>query len=280
MPNQRQIIIFTHFGNSSYLEYTLACARKTNPEARLIFLGDYFNLHTAKQHGGEHHFFGGPPGPDRARFNRVFRHVRGPNHPSFQYGADWLRYVFERWFYVQEFIASQGITRFWHFDSDTMILQNLTPHAQRLADVDFTVQCGGACLNGLVSRVVVDEFCRYVCDLFEDQDLLTQQQMRYDTIHPAYALTEMFAFRRFKEQTQRPWKHLMHYQEDVAFDDCVGMPDGFDELRMGPNRAMKQLYNHNGKIYGSRNGQLVEFVSVNLSWQQDGMFKWVLDCIK
>lgn len=55
--NNGTIIIFSHYGFSSFLKYTLACARFTNPKARLIFLGDENNRSVACQEGWEHYLF-------------------------------------------------------------------------------------------------------------------------------------------------------------------------------------------------------------------------------
>ena len=74
----REIVIFTHYGNSEYLFYTLGCAKKTNADARLIFLGDEFNRSVAVSAGWEFHQFTDYLGSDLDQlFLRVFKHIQG-----------------------------------------------------------------------------------------------------------------------------------------------------------------------------------------------------------
>ena len=135
------VLIFSHYGYSAYLECSLACARKTNPDARLIFLGDKFNADVAKRHGWEHYLFEDFTSEFHPRFLEVFKHIQGIKHTPIKNGRDWLKYVFERWLYIDAFVKSRSIDRFWHFDSDTMVLRDLRQYDADLAWADFSVQC-------------------------------------------------------------------------------------------------------------------------------------------
>ena len=273
-------IIFSHYGYSTYLEYTLSCAKKTNPNARFIFLGDQDNADVARRHGWEHYEFSAYRSTFHPRFEAVFRHVKGPHAVSVKNGRDWLRYVTERWLFLEAFANQFGIRRFWHFDSDTMILQDIGPHDEVLKDFDFSVQCNGTCLNGIVTLDVLNEFSAHICKKFSDEAYLRSQQEEFDTINPTYSLTEMRLFDLYKSATHRPWLHLLDYRKDLVFDDCICQDHGFQMMEMpAGHNPIKQLFHQQGRIFGSRRGELVEFVTLNLSWVSDSLFQWVLSIV-
>lgn len=273
------IILFSHYGYSSYLEYSLKCARKTNPEARLILLGDEYNADVAKRNNWEHYLFRDFSSRSQARFDQSFKHVQGRKHNHIKNGVDWLRYVFERWFFIDGFMKREKINRLWHFDSDTMILKNLQAFDASLLEYDFSVQCNGTCLNGIVSRDVVSEFCEHICHLFEDDDFLLAQQQEFDTVSPGYAFTEMRAFSNYMESTSHRGIHLLAYSTDQIFDDCICQSHGFEMTNLPSGQHVKAIYSRDGKIFGIRNQTIIEFISLNLSWVPDYVFQWMLDVL-
>ena len=270
-----QVIVFSHYGYSDYLEYTLQCARKTNPFARLIFLGDQSNKEIAHKHGWEHFYFENYNGDLNKRFCSAFRHIQGKNHNPIKNGKDWLRYVFERWFYIENFVQQENISRFWHFDSDTMILRDLGYFAETLSDFEFTVQCNNTCLNGLMNKEVVSDYCRHICDLFESPDYLAKQQLEFDTINPDYAFTEMRAFDDFKMKSDLRWANLMLYNDQYVFDDCICQEHGFQMTKLFKGPFVKDVHSIDGFFCGIRDGQKVSFVTLNLSWVPIYLFRWV-----
>ena len=272
-------LIFTHYGYQNYLEYTLLCVRKTNPNARLILLGDQFNADVTVRHGWEHYLFDNYISRFHDRFSKVFCHVQGSGHNPIKSNRDWLKYVFERWFFIESFLERESIDRFWHFDTDTMILQDLQVHQQNLDWADFTVQCNNTCLNGLIRSVVVSEFCLHICELFENSEFISGQQHEFDTVNPGYAFTEMRAFDHYKQATSRPWAHLLTYQNDEIFDDCICQKHGFKMRSLPSGELVKELFSRRGKIYGMQEDSEVAFVSLNLSWVPDYLFVWVLEAL-
>lgn len=223
--------------------------------------------------------FGNYQGRYQQRFAKVFRHVQGRDHGHIKNGQDWLRYVFERWFFIDGFLAEESIGRFWHFDSDTMVLKDLSSYDMKLGGVDFSVQCNGTCLNGVMNSAVVAEYCEHICHLFENEDFLAAQQHEFDTIHPAWAFTEMRAFDDYKSSTPRLWLHLLHYCDDQVFDDCICQEHGFQMCSLPSGEMVKQVVSRAGGIWGTRDGREVEFVTLNLSWVPDYVFSWVMACL-
>lgn len=274
------VIIFSHYGHSSYLDYTLACAKMTNPNARLIFLGDEANKHVAEKNGWEHYSYINYESVFQQRFRDVFKHVQGRQHAHIKNGKDWLRYVFERWFYIEGFLKKEGIKKFWHFDSDTMIIQSLNEHEEELSEYDFTVQCNGTCLNGLIGTQTVSEFCEHICSLFESKTYIENQQHEFNTINPRYAFTEMRAFADYKYRTSKKWLHLLFYKENKVFDDALCQDHGFNIIKLPIGKTVKQVYFKEGIAYGVRDHKEIQFVTLNLSWLPDYIFRWALKMIQ
>ena len=277
--NKSLPVIFTHYGNSSYLKYTLECLKKTNTQSRLILLGDSTNKQVALKYGWEFFDLSAYSDVLHERFSLCFTHIKGKKFSHIRNGKDWLRYVFERWFIVNTFIKQENINRFWHFDSDTMVIHNLSDYVPHLAHYDFTLQCNNTCLNGLISSTVVNEFCIHICQLFENKPYLEEQQSEFDSISPSYAFSEMRAFDHYQKLSEKKRVHLTIAFDNLVFDDCISQEHGFTMTVLPSGEHIKNIFFENGKAYGYRDKELIEFASLNLSWVPDYLFAWVLTAL-
>lgn len=128
-------IIFIHRGDSFYLSHTVAQARSSNPESRLILLGDRSNSFYL---GVEHHryedYF------DEAReFAKLFTYEYFPN-----YQYPWILFCHQKYFTLRDFVREQGIEKFLLIDSDVMIYERLEPYLQYYRDYRMTVSASTA----------------------------------------------------------------------------------------------------------------------------------------
>jgi hypothetical protein len=274
-----ETIIYTHFGASDYLSRTLECASITNPSARRILIGDDQNRGIGYAAGWEFIAADEIRSCMRREFSEVFRWVQGKNHNPMTNGRDWLRYVFERWFIVQEYCVRSNISYFWHFDSDVMILAPLSPFSKILHDdgVTCTRQCNDTCLNGYVQTTVLTAFCQFVIALFRDDAFLADQQREFDEIHPDYAFSEMRAFKKYCE-VRGGGVHLESYFDGWWFDDCICQDDGFDMVRLRHVNAyrVKDIWFIGDGFYGYKTGKVYRFAALNCSWVPLGVFDWIL----
>ena len=189
-------IIFIHYGNTPYLEYTLRLARYHNPNKRVILLGDESNA-WLKKIDIEHYLFADfARSTEVDKFNQVYKFIAGEKKRK----PEWTKFVFLRWFYIYNFIREYGIKQFWTFDSDTLILADLSTWEGVFIKFDCTTQCRGSCLNGFVaSQEVVKKYVEKINELFERVDYLNEQkeEMKRD---PNWAFTEMRAFDTYKKE--------------------------------------------------------------------------------
>jgi hypothetical protein len=280
ITDQRELLIFTHYGNADYLAYTLRQGTRSNPEMRRILIGDEKNRATAIAAGWEHYLLRDLTSKKRDEFNARFRWVQGPKHQPIKGGQDWLRFVFERFYCVATFLSTTGASHFWHFDSDTMILHPLRRYTDEILRqaVACTTLCNDYCPSGLITSPFLDGYCDSMIRFFQDENYLDAKQSIYDSQRPGDAFTEMPAFCDYRTLTGFKTFHLSSAfsSEGVWFDDCICQSDTFVTLpKMGDRRSIKALRSRTGAIVCDRQGKEMEFATVNCSWVPIDVFRWI-----
>jgi hypothetical protein len=270
-------IIFIHRYSSSYLKQTLAAARLSNPRKHIVLLGDPTNRWIERL-GIEHVDMDGiASSPERDTFRRVFQVVAGREHGR----ADWVQFVFDRWFIIYAYARRNGFERFWTFDSDTMILQNLFQFEEGFAELDCTEQCHGACMNGYIgSLTTVQAYLDHINTLFQDGSYLEARRRDF-LVAPQNAFTEMGAYLDFKRTRQPRTLHLGIIRDGAFFDDCISRPDGM-ETRLCEGRTVKAVYRVGSCFYCRQlsSGDLVRVNTLNMSWAPEFLFLNVLNALK
>jgi hypothetical protein len=104
-------IIYFHEGFSPYLPFALRQARISNPDARIILLGDYQNRIQGIQY--EHYLLSDYDGRHQ-EFLECYRHFH-PGHLGDE------RRCIERWVYLSEFLKKKKIEEFLFLDSDMLL---------------------------------------------------------------------------------------------------------------------------------------------------------------
>lgn len=264
-------VIFCHYGFSDYLEYTLNCAKFNNPAKDVILLGDECNQKIAERCGAMHFLINDYNyGEAINTFDSVYRLVQGRKHNNIKNGKDWVKFVFKRWFYVYNFVVANGITSFWHFDSDNMLLDPLQHHEQFFSSYDVTEQCNGNCMNGFISSPeVVYGYIQKINELFQRREFLQSYQKEYDEIHPEYAFTEMGAYVTFKNEEGLNSVRLNTIVNDSSFDDCICQKHGMQMETLPSGKKIKKvLLGPGGTFFCQResDGSLIKMNSLNLSW--------------
>ena len=169
-------IIFIHKGDvkdsiekQSFLNTTLKCAALFNPNKTINFLGDNSNKKFSLNISSNVKFYNitdyGVNTTEMNIFQKVFRVVKGKQHGY----NEWIKFVFQRFFYLYDFLEKQIIDSFWIFDSDTMIITDLKNHEYKYKQYDCTEQCNGMCINGYINtREIIRKYIIYINSLFLD----------------------------------------------------------------------------------------------------------------
>lgn len=273
-------LIFIHYGPASYLRIVLRAAQRSNPGRAIYFLGDdtnrrfvpvgvtYFPLAEFRR------------GSLLEQFSKVFVPIAGSAHHYTKEGGTetWLKFVFERWFIIREFLQDRGVDSFWTFDSDTLIAGDLAARQSRFVVYDATEQCCGGCLNGWISsRSVVDGYCEKMVELYCRPPYLEAQRERLQS-QPRQAFNEMDAWQTFRDEAKLKTLAIGKPHEGEAFDDALAFTAGWQtsttQLRRG-QFVKKIARDRRGGFFGftENEGNPVRFVTLNMSWMPDYLFR-------
>lgn len=270
-------IIFIHYGNSDYLQYTLTAARFFNPNERIILLGDKENVNICKQVEVEHYYFEDfNNGEELAQFDKVYTFIAGTKHGR----KAWTNFVFKRWFYIYNFIVSQSINSFWTFDSDNLILTFLPTQEKKFIGYDCTEQCAGICMNGFVSnRTIVKGYVDKINELFTREDYISKIKDEF-VDHPEWAFTEMRAYTIYRDESRLNSIRLNTIIENETFDDCICFSDGMVTNPKTINGFhLKQIYKYSdGGLYckSIKQKNFIKLNSLNMSWVPTTLYDIIL----
>ena len=273
-------IIFIHYGYASYLRRALRAARHSNPHGRIILLGDESNRNLARGLGEFYHYEALACSAKAREFGEVFQVIEGAKHRFTKPGgtARWLRFVFQRWFCLEEFAKEKGIEGFWTFDSDTLILADLSTRADRYAEFDVTTQCRDNCLNGWIgSRRIVKNYTSCILDLFKDECFLESQHRRLQAAS-GLAFTEMDAFREFRCRSGVRAFHAAQPLLGEFFDDALAFDADYEPspAKIGGKITIKRLWRSNHHALYARpqeTDQFARLLTANFSWLPDYLWK-------
>lgn len=269
-------IIFVHYGASSYLRKALLAAARSNPAKRIFLLGDDTNRSLAR---GAASFvdcrdFDGTA--KLAAFDRIFTPLEGRRHRFNKPGGtgQWLRFVFRRWFLVEEFLCREQIDRFWTFDSDTLILAPLASREARFAGLECTTQCRDCCLNGFIaSRALVECYTRAMSSFFLDAPFMARQKQRLEK-QSGLAFNEMDAFGEFRRREKVRALHAAQPVDGEFFDDALAYDANFEAspVKIAGRIPVKRLWISPDRALYARHlasGRFVRMITCNLSWLPD-----------
>ncbi|HZZ72877.1 MAG TPA: hypothetical protein VFE24_11550 [Pirellulales bacterium] len=274
-------ILFCHFGYSNYLPFVLQAARRANPDKEVVLLGDERNVQLARECAVTHAFFRDyANGEEIDAFHACYRLIQGKDHRAFKSGVDWVKFVFLRWFYIYNYLRAQQIQSFWHFDSDTMIVEPLAPQEGKFQPYACTEQCNGICLMGWVSGpAVVGNYLRKINELFHREPYLAAQQREFDEQSPGYAFTEMRAFMAFRDEERPPTVRLNRIVDGVSFDDYIVVEHGLEMERLPNGKPVKRVgLSSDGRFYcrDLATGAAVRMISFNMSWAPFYLYPLIL----
>lgn len=151
-------VILIHRGNSFYLAHTIAQARSSNPESRLILLGDRSNSFYlgVEHHRYEDHF------EEAREFAKLFTYEY---FPTYQY--PWILFCHQKYFALRDFVRAQGIDQFLLIDSDVMIYEPIGPYFEHYKDYRMTLSASSTPSAQAAFAIVNDStIIAALCDVF------------------------------------------------------------------------------------------------------------------
>ena len=255
-------IILIHRGDSFYLAHAIAQARSSNPESRLILLGDRSNSFYL---GVEHHryedYF------DEARkFAQLFTYEHFSN-----YQYPWILFCHQKYFALRDFVRAQGIDRFLLIDSDVMLYEPIEPYFRHYAGARMTVSCpetspvAHAAFAVVNDSAVIAELCTLYTEMFSQP----AAQLRKSTAtNMFYEMVGLFLLLKkdhsgllntYCEEANFAINHSMLEDPRFEYEDKL-VRIGWDagrplatERRTGRNRNLPALHFHGRAKYVMKN---------------------------
>lgn len=276
-------LIFIHYGPAHTLRTVFLAAQRSNPQRRIILLGDETNRRFVPRGVTFFPLADFRNGELLRRFEEVFVPISGrAHHFTKEGGVDvWLRFVFVRWFIIREFLHAKNIESFWIFDSDTLIAGDLGVRESRLVGLDATEQCLGGCLNGWISsRAVVDGYCEKMIEIYHRTDYLDVQRRRLEE-HTGLAFNEMDAWQTHRSEVGLKTRVLGVPQEGEAFDDALAITSGWQTAATKirnriPVKRLARRARGGFFSFSSADSRPVQLVTLNLSWMPDYLYQRLL----
>lgn len=153
-------IVFLYRGNRNFLPYTLYQAKRTNPDARIILLGDNLNRHYKAI--CEHYSC-----DDFLQYSKKLKEVY--RHKS-QWGEDFEYVCIERWFILHEFMLKHNLENAILLDSDILVYNNLNRVKEEFPHYNMTWLGFSAHVNFIKNREILKQYCEFVLKNYRNQD--------------------------------------------------------------------------------------------------------------
>lgn len=154
-------IILIHRGDSFYLAHCIAQARSSNPDSRLILLGDRSNSFYI---GVEHHCY-----EDHFNSARFFQKLFTYEYfPNYQY--PWILFCHQKYFALRDFIHSTGIEKFLLLDSDVMLYEPIAPYFDYYSNYHLTLSKSSEATSAQAAFSIVNkpEIIGILCSIYEE----------------------------------------------------------------------------------------------------------------
>jgi hypothetical protein len=274
-------IIFCHYGVSKYLKYSLLAA-KISGNKECILIGDEKNKKITIEKGWTHIEFKKIKSEKINNFELVFKPISGSMHRNIKNNGDWLKFVFKRWFYIEEYCVQNNISHFFCFDSDTLVLDNLSKYIEKFSLIKGTSQCEGNCLNGFVSLDLLKRYTQHILNIYSDNSFIKMQEL--DLMSNKYfAFTEMRAFNDFNSHLNFDEKILPIncFFKNYYFDNALRHDEGFECVKVPLiGYKHKNIKRKGSNIVGVKNGEDFIFLTLNMSWLPVYYYRWPLKVIE
>ena len=237
-------LIFLHIGDIFYLKYTLKSAVFHNQNIDVILIGDNSNKKYEKLGVKHFHFNDYLDSNDIKEFQTYFQLIGGTQFLEINTskGYNWTKYNFLKWFVLRNFLEKQGLKSCWIFDSDNMVLCNLSKKNFFFEHLDCTVRPAFSMIMGKINNLeVLQNYCTTIIQLFKDKKFLDKQRLEFID-YPKYGFTMMRAFMKFHEKYNNRYRvdtFEKIVDKEIFLDTLFRKREGLFELnkkKEGENR--------------------------------------------
>lgn len=247
-------VIITHFGDSYFLPHVLSQLKKSNPQKRIVLLGDSSN----KFYQGLVDWFDIRDYSLLAdKFSKNYHHL-SPNNRKYEL------FCFVRWFAILEFMKRNIIPKAWCLDSDVMVYDDLTKTETLFSSKPMSISdvSGGCCLINDIN--ILENLCQKMMETYEDESTLTRlREHLVNPIHPkiACSVSDMYFFADLKMKLGDEIGDFSKITNSSIFDSNIYLQEG-----LVMNGDIKKVCWDKGQPFGlTMDGKRVDFVILHFA---------------
>ncbi|MEO8256929.1 MAG: hypothetical protein ABI868_06240 [Acidobacteriota bacterium] len=253
-------IVFIHQSNSEHLTYSLAQARKSNPNSTVFLLGDDSN---DGYPGVEHHRLS-DYSVGAAQFEEVYTHY-STHSVSFELVC------FQRWFILRDFLAARQIEQCVYLDSDVLLYADVSEDISKFRRFDFTL-CWNTigCVFFLNRLDGLERLCQFMLDLYTRKDPYLYDRMvahfaSRQKNHLPGGTCDMTALQFYNELNFGRIGEASYIIDGSVYDPNINMPHPGFEMEDG----IKKITWHGEHPYGTYlpTGESIRFNSLHFNGQ-------------
>jgi hypothetical protein len=240
-------IITVHRSNAKYLGICLLQARRSNPESRVILLGDGAN----DCHPAAEHFDCGGLSRSAQAFSSVYKHLS-----LSPFGFE--LFCIQRWFIISEFMRERAIEAAFVQDSDVMLFGKVGENRPAEAAMAF---CGNSGHVAYVTRAGLEHFCQYIMDYYTEPERMARLVSifgAYRAKHRSGGICDMTLIHHYRREHPKMVSDLSTHNAATAFDNNINSPDGYASWC-----GMKRIYFADGEAVAYRDRRPVRFAAVH-----------------
>lgn len=235
-----ETIIFVHKTNPYYLYAALRQAKNSNPDNRIILLGDKTNN---KYDFVEHYNIENYMDSAR-RFEKVYQH-HSPNSFNFEL------FCFQRWFVIRDFIERELGTNmdFLYCDTDFLLFDNISKDFTTWSQYDMTICRTGTPCCTYFNIGIIEKFTDFIYKRYSTKDGLEMISSYVNELKMKkrrYGISDMTAFSAYQNTYLQRVLRV-----DIPIDDtcyCHNINDPIDGYEM-QGKYMKIIHK-NSCFYG------------------------------
>ncbi len=267
-------ILYFHLGYQPYLEFTLAQTRASNPNSRLILLGDRANRRiAAAEHRMAENFFA-----EATAFAELYRHrSTNPYTPELR--------CFQRWYAFLELMQEENLPEALICDSDIMLFADFSRRFPEERETDCALSVPAdqedfrwcACPHLAYWKIdALRQFCEFNNRIYrEDDPRLAEKWRRQRESGQPGGICDMTALYLFFEGLPRQRKrNLLEVRQGETIDLNIGSPDNLlrEEFLMADGRKKIEFKNGLPRGFHLPTQETVGFQALHC---QGGM-KWLM----
>ncbi|MFM6218865.1 MAG: hypothetical protein ACKPDM_00640 [Dolichospermum sp.] len=255
-------IVLIHKTLSSYLIYSLAQAKKTNPNSKIYLLGDSSNNRfDFVEHRNISNYMA-----SAENFSLVYQHF-SPND------YDYELFCLQRWFVLKEFLLSEELNHCLYIDSDVLLYEDVTEEQMKFQKFDMTLSSGLVPHCNFINNVTaIIEFCEFALHCYTNPsclEIFKHQFELYLANESTDGASDMKVFEEFRKLNPKRIGEISIIQDNSIYDMNINVSSGFEM-----NNEIKKVYWINEQPF-CREIESSSYIKMNALHFQGGAKKYM-----